>query len=61
MTSRFAKDVAPIESVTIGQSEVDVVDGAPNLSVVIDKNMSLTTHVNNLCRSTQDRTYFQIH
>ena len=51
MTSRFSKDTSSIPSLTIGQSEVNVVDEARNLGVVMDKNMSLTTHVNNLCRS----------
>ena len=35
MTSRFAKDVKPIQSVTIGQSKVDVVDEARYLGVVM--------------------------
>ena len=51
MTSCFSKDVTPIQFVTIRQSAVDDDDEARNPGVVADKNILLTTHVNNLCRS----------
>ena len=57
MTSRFSKDISSIPSLTIGQSKVNIVDEARNLGVVMDKHMTLTTHVNNVCRSA----YFAIH
>ncbi len=51
MSSRFVKDTPSISSLTIGQSEVSVVKEARNLGVVMDNHMTLTTHVNNVCRS----------
>ena len=57
MTSRFSKDNSSILSLKIRQSEVHVVDEVCNLGVVMDKNMTLTTHVNNLCRSA----YLTVH
>ena len=32
-------------------SEVDVSDKARNFGVVMDKHMTLSTHINNVCRS----------
>lgn len=57
MTSRFSSDISLISTISIGQSVVNVVDEARNLGVVMDKNMCLNTHVNNLCRSA----YFAIY
>ena len=51
LTSRFLRQLNPIASLTIGSSEVDVTDHARNLGVVMDKHMTLSTHINNICRS----------
>ncbi len=51
ITSRFLRQLDPIASLTIGLSQVDVADEARNLGVVMDKHMTLSTHINNVCRS----------
>ena len=51
LTSRFLRQLNPIASLTIGLSEVDVADEARNLGIVMDKHMTLSTHINNICRS----------
>ena len=49
--SRFKTESSSISSITVGQAHVNVVDEARNLGIVMDKHMTLTTHVNNICRS----------
>ena len=51
ITSRFSKDTSSIFTMKIRQAEVTAVDEAPDLGVFMDKNMTLTTHVKNLCHS----------
>ena len=51
LTSRFLRQLNPIASLTIGSCEVDVTDHARNLGVVMDKHMTLSTQINNICRS----------
>ena len=51
-TSRFTRDITPVTSLTIGLLEVLVANEARNLGVVMDKHMTLSTHVNNICKSS---------
>ena len=50
-TSRFLRQQDPIASLTIGQEDVHVAEKARNLGVVMDKHMTLSAHISNVCRS----------
>ena len=51
MSSRFKTGSSSISSITVDQAHVNVVVEARNLGIVMDKHMTLTTHVNNIYRS----------
>ena len=50
VTSRFTQ-TEPIKHVTIGNSAISPTDAARNLGVIFDQHLSMTAHVNNLCKS----------
>ena len=50
-TSRFLRQQDPIASLTICQEDVHVAEKARNLGVVMDKHMTLSAHISNVCRS----------
>jgi hypothetical protein len=50
LSSRYT-DTTPIKSIVVGDSVVDTVVQAKDLGVIIDQNLSMIPHVNNICRS----------
>ena len=50
ISSRFSKSVR-VPSITVGSSVVNTLPKAKDLGVIIDQELFLTPHVNNLCRS----------
>ena len=50
LTSKFANNVTPLDSLQIGSSVVDVVSKARNLGVIIDNHITLSAHVDSVCR-----------
>ena len=50
VTSRFTP-TEPVKHVTIGNSAISPTDAARNLGVIFDQHLSMTAHVNNLCKS----------
>ena len=47
LTSKFAKNVTPLDSLQIGSSVVNVVSKARSLGVIIDNHITLSAHVDN--------------
>ena len=50
LSSRFLKDVPPLSALTIGFSDVHVSKEEKDLGVIIDQHLTLTSHVNKICR-----------
>ncbi len=50
-TSRFMREPDPISSFTVDSSDVRVAAQARNLGVIMDRHFTLSSHLNNVCRS----------
>ena len=50
-SSRFVNDLDRLTSFSVGTCDVATSSEARNLGVVMDQHLTLTTHVNNICRS----------
>ena len=50
ISSRFTKPVA-LDHITVGSSQVKTVSKARNIGVVMDSNLQLNHHINNVCRA----------
>ena len=50
LTLKFVNNVTPLDSLQIGLSVVDAVSKARNLGVIIDDHITLSAHVDNICR-----------
>ena len=54
--SRF-RNINPISSVNINESQIEPVSRARNLGVILQNNLSMDTHINNICRSASHALY----
>ena len=51
MNSQFIRNPSILSSISVGDSEVDIVSEVRNLGAMMDKHLTLASHVNKVCRA----------
>jgi hypothetical protein len=57
ITSKFIRSSSAVDSFTVGSDCVQTVSSARNLGVTFDNLLSMTSHVNNICRAANFALY----